>query len=79
MRSQWSHPSSSSCQARTQQRSQRTTPCHLRGRRLTSDELVEEGKRKAVKAWHKVLPFGAQVLASAAAYSVGITATQVRR
>jgi hypothetical protein len=40
---------------------------------------VEEGKRKAVKAWHKVLPFGAQVLASAAAYSVGITATQVRR
>lgn len=39
---------------------------------------MQEGKRKAVKAWHKVLPFGAQVLASAAAYSAGITATQVR-
>lgn len=38
---------------------------------------MEETKKQACKAWGKILPFGAQVVASAAAYSVGITATQV--
>jgi hypothetical protein len=38
---------------------------------------MEETKKQAVKAWGKILPFGAQVVASAAAYSVGITVTQV--
>lgn len=38
---------------------------------------MEETRKQAVKAWGKILPFGAQVVASAAAYSVGITATQV--
>lgn len=38
---------------------------------------MEETKKQAVKAWGKIVPFGAQVVASAAAYSVGITATQV--
>lgn len=46
-------------------------------RRLTGEEIMEETKKQAVKAWGKILPFGAQVVASAAAYSVGITATQV--
>jgi hypothetical protein len=44
---------------------------------LTGEEIVEETKKHAVKAWGKILPFGAQVIASAAAYSVGLTATQV--
>jgi hypothetical protein len=44
---------------------------------LTGEEIVEETKKQAVKAWGKILPFGAQVIASAAAYSVGLTATQV--
>lgn len=47
-------------------------------RRLTGEEIMEETKKQAVKAWTKILPFGTQVVASAAAYSVGITATQVR-
>jgi hypothetical protein len=46
-------------------------------RRLTGEEIVEETKKHAAKAWGKILPFGAQVIASAAAYSVGLTATQV--
>lgn len=40
--------------------------------------MAEEARRKVLKAWGKILPFGAQVVASAAAYTVGVTATQVR-
>jgi hypothetical protein len=46
-------------------------------RHLTGEEILDETRKQAVKAWGKILPFGAQVVASAAAYSVGITATQV--
>lgn len=42
-----------------------------------NEEMAEEAKKKVVKAWGKLLPFGAQVVASAAAYTVGVTATQV--
>jgi len=44
---------------------------------LTGEEIIEGTKKHAIIVWGKVLPFGAQVVASAAAYSVGITATQV--
>jgi hypothetical protein len=43
-----------------------------------NEEMAGEAKKKVVKAWGKLLPFGAQVVASAAAYTVGVTATQVR-
>lgn len=46
-------------------------------RRKKDDEVVEQAKRKIIKAWGKILPFGAQVVASIAAYNIGVTATQV--
>jgi hypothetical protein len=41
------------------------------------NELVEQAKGKATRALFKIIPYGFQVLASAAAYTLGITATQV--
>lgn len=46
-------------------------------RRKSDEEAVEQAKRKLTKALGKLLPFGAQVVASIAAYNVGVTATQV--
>ncbi|KAF8065826.1 haloacid dehalogenase-like protein [Scenedesmus sp. PABB004] len=46
-------------------------------RRRAQEQVAEEAKRKVIKAWGKILPFGAQVVASAAAYTVGVTATQL--
>lgn len=47
---------------------------------LTGEDFakgVEESKKHAGRALGKILPLGAQVAASAVAYSAGITATQV--
>lgn len=46
-------------------------------RRKKDDEVIDQARKKVVKAWGKILPFGAQVVASIAAYNVGVTATQV--
>ena len=45
--------------------------------RPTAQEVALIVKRKAGTGLLKVIPYGAQVLASAAAYTLGITATQV--
>ncbi|WIA17091.1 hypothetical protein OEZ85_013990 [Tetradesmus obliquus] len=50
---------------------------HDHRRSEMNEEMAEEAKKKVVKAWGKLLPFGAQVVASAAAYTVGVTATQL--
>lgn len=41
------------------------------------DAVVEHGKRAFGKACGRLVPFGAQVVASIAAYNVGVTAAQV--
>lgn len=54
--------------------------CHAASthrRQAERDEATEEAKRKLLRAWSRILPFGAQVVASAAAYTVGLTTTQV--
>jgi hypothetical protein len=42
------------------------------------EQMAEDAKLRLGKAWAKVLPFGAQAVASAAGYTLGVTATQVR-
>eukprot|EP00879_Flechtneria_rotunda_P002455 GHRR01002652.1.p1 GENE.GHRR01002652.1~~GHRR01002652.1.p1 ORF type:complete len:486 (+),score=185.20 GHRR01002652.1:512-1969(+) len=46
-------------------------------RRKATEDVAEEARRRFVKAFGKIFPFGAQVVASAAAYTVGVTATQL--
>eukprot|EP00775_Hariotina_reticulata_P013404 gene13404-13532_t len=48
-------------------------------RKKAVEQMAEDAKLKLGKAWAKVLPFGTQAFASAAAYTLGVTATQASR